>query len=56
MTPDNVWLRFEQGTEAQLETFLASAPRYQPVRVILAGETWGPSACEIVAFARTDLD
>ncbi len=56
MTSDNAWLRFESGTEAELETFLARARGNRSVRVILQGQTSGPRACEIVAFARLDLD
>jgi hypothetical protein len=56
MTSDNAWLRFECGTEAELETFLARAPGTRPVRVILEGQTWGPSACAIVPVVRPDLD
>jgi hypothetical protein len=56
MTSDNAWLRFEGGTEAELDTFLARARGDRPVRVILEGQTWGPRACEIVAVARSDLE
>ncbi len=56
MTPDTSWLRFERGAETDLEQFLAEAPTGQPIGLHLSGDTWGPRACELIAFSRAGLD
>jgi len=56
MTLDIRWLRFEGGTEADLERFLAEARPGRPIRLSLAGEAWGPRACEVIASAPSGLD
>ncbi len=56
MASHNSWLSFEGGTEADLENFLANAPLHRPVRVILAGEEWGPRACKLVAASPAGID
>ena len=56
MTQDNTWLRFEQGSKAELELFLHSAVPNRPVRVILAEEHWGARACSLLAGARSGMD
>jgi Leucine Rich repeat len=56
MTQDDPWLRFEAGTLADLELFLNGALGDHPVRVILAGEHWGPEACRILAAAPAGID
>ena len=50
------WQSFEQGAEADLEDFLASASPHQPMRVILTGDEWGPGACKILAALRPGMD
>jgi hypothetical protein len=51
-----MWLRFEQGTEADLEIFLAGVLLGHPIRLILTGDHWGPRACRIIAALRPGID
>ncbi len=56
MTHNDPWLRFEAGTQADLEHFLNGALRHHPARVALNGEQWGPAACQILAAAPAGID
>ena len=56
MTQSGAWLRFEGATQAGLEAFLSGAPSNRPLRVLLAGEQWGPAACRILAAAPAGID
>ncbi len=56
MTLNSAWLSFEQGTEADLESFLIGVPLQRPARVILAGKQWGLRACHILAAAPVGID
>ena len=56
MAPDKAWLSFEQGTAADLESFLSGVPLQRPARIMLIGEQWGLRACHCIAAARAGID
>jgi hypothetical protein len=56
MKPDNPWLSFENGTLADLELFLSAALADYPIRVLLNGEDWGLTACQILAATPPGID
>jgi hypothetical protein len=56
MTQTGVWLRFDGATQAGLEAFLSRAPSDRPVRVVLAGNQWGPATCRFLAAVPAGID